>query len=211
MRTFQKTMFSLWILFGPIIYIIILLWSIGNTWKYPLVNCPITMERFTMHFSWVNPLFRLGHGFKFANCKRFTRLGSGDTSQKISRFTSWNAWFGIPGCFFVLVNCRFHKEKIPWRSWTFFAPISKDGPISFCGKIGKSSSLGKAIWKFWEINRIFWALELDRIGLEQLFLKNFELQERSVKCHWEDLIHEQKTKCWWINKRDHVNCFIRNY
>ena len=33
----------------------------ANRHFYPLVNCPITMERSTMHFSWENSLFRLGH------------------------------------------------------------------------------------------------------------------------------------------------------
>ena len=102
----------------------------------------------------------------------------------------------------------FTKKKYHEDHGHFLRQFRRMGQFHFAGK---SSSLGKAIWKFWEINRIFWALELDRIGLEQLFLKNFELQERSVKCHWEDLIHEQKTKCWWINKRGRVNCFIRNY
>ena len=35
--------------------------------NYPLVNVYITMENH--HFQWVNPLFRLGHGFKFAKCQ----------------------------------------------------------------------------------------------------------------------------------------------
>ena len=40
---------------------------------YPLVNVYITIEN--QHFEWVNQLFRLGHGFKFANCHSHYRAG----------------------------------------------------------------------------------------------------------------------------------------
>ena len=39
--------------------------------EYLLVNSHMTMD---IHcFQWENPLFRLGHGFKFANCKRLPK------------------------------------------------------------------------------------------------------------------------------------------
>ena len=56
-----------------------------------------TMERSTMLWKWVNPLFRLGHGFNFANCKRLPegslqKFRSGrSSSQLVQSPTPWTS------------------------------------------------------------------------------------------------------------------------
>ena len=55
--------------------------------SYPLVNVYITNWNIIMSSSWVNQLFRLGHGFNFANCKRhYQRI---TISYRLSYYIPW--------------------------------------------------------------------------------------------------------------------------
>ena len=64
-------------------------------------------------YSWVNPLFRLGHGFKFANCKR---LPEGTYKP-----------------------CIFHYITISYPGWWFQpTPLKNDGVSSSVGMDGNS-------------------------------------------------------------------------
>ena len=135
---------------------------------YPLVNVDITNWNITMLFSWVNPLFRLGHGWKKTN-RFFTRdwmgtswdftMNSHETSaismksQVVSieqSHTHGNSWWLHehlldPMAFFAM-NHRI--SDLSWVPWDFNG-ISLSFPWEYQEASKDFVEISRGFWNQW--------------------------------------------------------------